>query len=150
VNETCSFSADSSKSLLSTLLGAAQRVEDRVEAALGEAGLSLAKLGLLNHLVTVGEPLPLGQLAGRIACVKSNVTQLVDRLESDGLVSRVNDPNDRRCIRAAITDEGRNRYAIGADILRSQEALLVEEIGADRCNEIMSCLAVLGAELVRR
>ena len=35
-------------------------------------------------------------LAERLTCAKSNVTQLVDRLEADGLVRRKLDPSDRR------------------------------------------------------
>ena len=85
------------------LLDAARAVEARAEGALGEIGLSLAKLGALRHLILASEPLTLSQLAERHCCGKSNVTQLVDRLESDGLVARVSDPDDRRTIRAMVT-----------------------------------------------
>jgi DNA-binding MarR family transcriptional regulator len=147
VNENCSFSSDSSNSFLSTLLRAAQYVENTVESALGEAGLSLAKLGVLNHLVQAGEPLPLGRIAGRIACVKSNVTQLVDRLEADGLVIRISDPNDRRCVRAGITDEGRRRYDVGAQILQRQEQALLNYLSPEQRDEIISSLSRLGTNL---
>ena len=96
------------------LMQAAQRIEARFEAALGEQGLSIPKLAALKHLVAADEPMPLGRLAERLACVKSNITQLVDRLESDGLVTRVADSADRRCVRASITDEGRRRFEVGA------------------------------------
>jgi len=46
--------------------------------------------------------------------VRSNITQLVDRLESEKLVKRVDDPDDRRSLRAAITPLGRERQAAGA------------------------------------
>jgi DNA-binding MarR family transcriptional regulator len=146
MNDSCRFSFNGSNSVLAALLQAAQRVENRLEGALGEAGLSTAKLGVLEHLVNAGEPLPLGQIAGRISCVKSNVTQLVDRLESDGFVVRVSDPSDRRCIRAAITDHGRERYQVGARILRKQEDTLLEAIDISRREEILSCLAGLGRD----
>ncbi|HSL69177.1 MAG TPA: MarR family transcriptional regulator, partial [Longimicrobiales bacterium] len=97
-------------SLVSLIIHAGHHVEHRLETALASVGLSLAKLGALRHLIESGEPLALGQLAERIACVKSNVTQLVDRLENDGLVKRVPDPNDRRSVLALVTDEGRERY----------------------------------------
>jgi DNA-binding MarR family transcriptional regulator len=61
-----------------------------------------------------GEPLSLGECAARMTCVRSNITQLMDRLESDGLVQRVEDPNDRRAVRAAITPMGVKRQAAGA------------------------------------
>ena len=113
------------RDLLSTVIRTAETIQDRLEAALGPTGLSLAKLGALRHLAEANEPLPLGQLAERIACVKSNVTQLVDRLEADDLVRRVPDPSDRRSVRAEITDEGRARYQAGQQALERAEAELV-------------------------
>jgi len=99
--------------LFQRLLSAASVVEARLEDAVAPVGLSLAKLGVLQHLVEAGGPLPLGQLADRIACVKSNVTQLVDRLEAEGLVRRETDRADRRIVRAVITPEGQKRFEEG-------------------------------------
>jgi DNA-binding MarR family transcriptional regulator len=99
-------------------------LESRVEAKLSEIGLSLAKLAALHRLSEAGESLPLGQLAERLSCVKSNVTQLVDRLEADGLVSRAADPNDRRSRLAVLTDAGREAYERGMRIqIDAEEAL---------------------------
>ena len=96
------------------VLHAAHTLEDRVEEALSKAGLSTPKYSVLNALVETGEALSLSDLAARLSCVRSNMTQLVDRLEADGLVRRVSDPNDRRAVRAAITEEGKVRYEAGA------------------------------------
>jgi DNA-binding MarR family transcriptional regulator len=49
-----------------------------------------------------------------MTCVRSNITQLMDRLEADGLVRRVDDPTDRRAVRAAVTPLGAQRQAAGA------------------------------------
>lgn len=114
--------------LLSSVLHVAELVQDRLESALAPTGLSLAKLGALRHLAEAEEPLPLGQLAERIACVKSNVTQLIDRLEADGLVRRVPDPGDRRSVRAAITDLGRERYQAGMAAMMAAESALVTQL----------------------
>jgi DNA-binding MarR family transcriptional regulator len=89
------------------LLDAARAVEARVEHALAEEGLSLAKLGALRHLALADEPLTLTQLAERHCCGRSNVTALIDRLEADGLVERTIDPSDRRNQRAALKIAGR-------------------------------------------
>jgi len=77
------------------LVHAAQDVETRVEHALEEGGLSLAKMKLLRHLNSAKEAIPLGALAEKNSCVKSNVTQLMDRMEGEGLVRRIPDPDDR-------------------------------------------------------
>lgn len=107
----------SSGDITLSLLGAAQAVEARIESSLSPLGLSLAKLNVLGILVGSSGPLTLGELAHRLACVRSNVTQLVDRLESDGLVRREADPRDRRSIRALITDSGRDRERTGSTAL---------------------------------
>jgi len=97
-----------------SLMQAAQAVEQRLEEALAKVGLSGAKQAALTSLVEAGQPVALGELAERCACVRSNITQLVDRLEADALVRRVDDPADRRSLRAAITPLGRERQAAGA------------------------------------
>lgn len=96
------------------VLHAAHALEDKLEAACGSAGLSMAKFSVLSELVASVEPLALGELASRLSCVRSNMTQLVDRLESDGLVRRVSCPTDRRSVKAEVTDLGKERQAVAA------------------------------------
>ncbi|MEA2693445.1 MAG: hypothetical protein QOJ16_2832, partial [Acidobacteriota bacterium] len=74
------------------LIGSVHQLEARLETALGQVGLSLAKFGVIAKLVAAGEPVALGCLAERCSCVRSNMTQLVDRLEAERLVERVSDP----------------------------------------------------------
>jgi DNA-binding MarR family transcriptional regulator len=111
------------------LLDAARAVEARVERALADAGLSLAKLGALRHLALAETPLTLTQLAERHCCGRSNVTSLIDRLEADGYVERIVDPNDRRTVRAALTETGRTAYARASAILAEHERSIDERLG---------------------
>ena len=106
-------SARSGDELMWSLLQAAHALEKRWEDALGKVGLSGPKFGVLSHLVDAGEPLTLSQCAERMTCVRSNITQLVDRLEAEGLVQRVEDASDRRTVRAALTPLGIKRQAAG-------------------------------------
>jgi DNA-binding MarR family transcriptional regulator len=110
------------------LLDALGGMASRLEAALEPVGLSLAKFGVLARLVQAGEPLPLSTLAERSACVRSNITQLVDRLEIDKLVVRVSDPHDRRLVRAALTSEGRARHDAAAQALAEAERGLPRDL----------------------
>lgn len=107
-------------------LQTAQAIEERLEAALVEVDLSVAKYSALKQLAAADEPLSLSDMAARLVCVRSNVSQLVDRLEADGLVRRVEDPKDRRCVRASLTDLGRERQAAGARRLESVRNEIVE------------------------
>jgi DNA-binding MarR family transcriptional regulator len=95
------------------LLDAARVLESRFEGAMAEVGLSMAKFGVLRTLAGADEPLTLTELASCQQCVRSNITQLVDRLETDGLVKRVDDPSDRRSIRAELTPLGREKQSAG-------------------------------------
>jgi DNA-binding MarR family transcriptional regulator len=107
-------SAAAAESLTFSLLTAAHALEDRIESSLAGVGLSMAKLGVLNLLAEAGAPLTLSELASLQKCVRSNMTQLVDRLEADGLVQRIDDPHDRRSVRAALTPLGEERQIAGA------------------------------------
>lgn len=103
------------------MLGAVHELEARLESALGGVGLSLGKFNVLSKLAAAGEPLPLGALAERCSCVKSNITQLVDRLETDRLVERVSDPSDRRSVKAALTPEGSARHGEAVRLVAEAE-----------------------------
>ena len=128
---------------LFALLRASGRIEAELESRLGEIGLSIPKLAALHQLVSAGDSLPLGHLAERLLCVKSNVTQLVDRLEADGFVARASDPTDRRSRLAAITAEGRKAYAKGAEIQRSAERDLFGVLSDDEAAQLMAIVRKL-------
>jgi DNA-binding MarR family transcriptional regulator len=128
---------------LFAVLHASSVLEGRLEARLSDVGLSLAKLAALNRLTEAGESLPLGQLAERLSCVKSNVTQLVDRLEADGLVSRTGDPNDRRSRLAVLTDAGRKAYAKGSEIQVQTERELFGVLTEDESDTLHALLGKL-------
>jgi DNA-binding MarR family transcriptional regulator len=135
--------AETERTGLFAVLHTSSVLEGRVEARLSEIGLSLAKLAALHRLSEAGESLPLGQLAERLSCVKSNVTQLVDRLEADGLVSRASDPNDRRSRLAVLTDAGREAYQKGMRIQLDTEEVLFGALTPDESATLHTLLAKL-------
>jgi DNA-binding MarR family transcriptional regulator len=71
-------------------------------------GLSEGRLGVLFRLYRCGAT-PLGDLATDLDTSPRNITGLVDHLERDGLVERVPDAEDRRSVRARLTESGRTR-----------------------------------------
>jgi len=58
------------------------------------------------HLIEPGHTVAMGHLADRLACDASNVTGLVDRLESRGLVRRRPSDRDRRIKVLQLTPAG--------------------------------------------
>jgi DNA-binding MarR family transcriptional regulator len=125
------------------ILRALGTVENRLEDALEPLGLSLAKLKALAQLVEAGEPLPLGTLAERCACVRSNITQLVDRMEADKLVVRADDPRDRRSVRAELTPAGRARHAEGMRALHAVERDVLRAFQPTESEELVRLLGIL-------
>ena len=126
-----------------SLIHAAASINERLEAALEEAGLSVAKHSALSKLAEAGEPLTLGELAERLSCVRSNITQLVDRLEADGLVKRMADPADRRSVRAELTPLGREKHATGSELLDKAQREIGERISATELMGLESALDAL-------
>jgi DNA-binding MarR family transcriptional regulator len=75
--------------------------------------------------------LPLGKIGERLQVHRTSVTNIVDKLEADGLVRRVPHAEDRRATLAEITDAGReaarrataalNGASFGIDALADDE-----------------------------
>lgn len=101
----------------------------RLEEALKTVGLSAAKYYVLSQLALSRDSVPLRQLAQEQDCVPSNMTTLVDRLEADGLVRRIDDPADRRSKRAELTPLGREKAEAGARVVAEVESAFAESLG---------------------
>ena len=125
---------------LFALLHAAGAAQAHVEARLGAIDLSLAKLAALTALAEAGESMPLGQLAGRLSCVKSNITQLIDRLETDGLVARQAAPTDRRTRLAVMTAAGRKAWREGTRIQQQAERDLFKGLSAEETGHLRALI----------
>jgi DNA-binding MarR family transcriptional regulator len=129
---------------LTVMLHAAYAAADEVEAKLNLVGLSWAKLAALKVLSEAGESLPLGQLAERLSCVKSNITQLVDRLEADGLVARKLDPKDRRTKLAVLTAAGRKAVKEGIRAEQAAEREVLGRLTRDEARQLSGLLHKMG------
>ena len=127
-----------------SILHAAQLIEGQMEGALDKVGLSMAKHSALSQLAEAGTPLTLSELAERLSCVRSNITQLVDRLEADGLVRRVNDPSDRRSVRAELTELGVERQAAGAEEVARVQKEISGRLSSEDLSSLESALLSIG------
>ena len=123
----------STDSLMFTVLEAAGTLIERLEEALATVGLSMAKYGILAQMAETDDALALSELAEMQSCVRSNITQLVDRLEREGLVRRVDDAEDRRVVRAELTAAGKERHREGTrQVKRIEREFLGALSDADR------------------
>ena len=87
-----------------------------LDTRLQDVDLSAPKLWALVWIAQLENPPAITELAACMSSAKSNITALVDRLEKEGLVQRVDDLDDRRRILITMTDEGQKRYEAGMTI----------------------------------
>jgi MarR family 2-MHQ and catechol resistance regulon transcriptional repressor len=106
------------------LVRASQSVSARVEAPLGELGLTVSQFGALEALYHLG-PLNQKSLAAKILKSTGNITMVIDNLEKRGLVKRTREEHDRRHYSVAITRKG---AALLTSIFPKHAARIVEEM----------------------
>jgi DNA-binding MarR family transcriptional regulator len=85
--------------------------------------LSSAQCHVL-HLIEPGRPIPMRQLAESLACDASNITGLVDRLGSRGLVRRRPSATDRRVKMLDLTPTGSRLRTVLIDRMATPPATL--------------------------
>lgn len=82
------------------------RIVDRTMSC---AGLSFARTKVLMRIANEG-PMNQATLAGLLGFAPRSVTETIDALEREGLVTRAEDPQDRRARIVAITPAGRTAH----------------------------------------
>lgn len=80
-----------------------------LEANLNRFGLSFARLGILVMLLGRGDKgMTPSELADEGGITRATVTGLLNGLERDGLVERIQHPDDRRMFDIHLTEKGRD------------------------------------------
>jgi DNA-binding MarR family transcriptional regulator len=93
-----------------SVMRAQQIVLAQVDEALKPFDLTFARYEALVLLsFSRSGALPLGKMGERLMIHPTSVTNIVDRLEAQGLVRRVPHPTDRRTTLCEITRDGRER-----------------------------------------
>ena len=104
--------------------------------------LSPPQMWALRHLEP-GVPLPMSALAGLLHCDNSNVTGIVDRLESRGLVERRPAEHDRRVKHLVVTEHGAQvREQVGARMNKPPPGF--ERLTAEEHQQLVALLRKLG------
>lgn len=126
--------------LLALLIRSGRFAEGRLDDALASAGLTFAKWRVLDSLAKMDTPISLKCLPEQLGCVKSNVTQLIDKLEADHSVRRVPDPGDRRGTRVELTETGRTTHQQGRAALEAAVHSLFRHFTLDQQENLRSLL----------
>ncbi|GGP46560.1 MarR family winged helix-turn-helix transcriptional regulator [Saccharothrix coeruleofusca] len=99
-----------------------QIIQSAVDAALKPHGLTFARFEALV-LLTFSRTgsLPMRVMGERLQLHPTSVTNIVDRLEGDGLVRRTPHPTDRRTTLVEITEAGRERREAATEAVTAVE-----------------------------
>jgi DNA-binding MarR family transcriptional regulator len=108
-------------SAITSIMRAEQILSARLNALLEPQGLSFPRYEalMLLHLSRRGS-LPMGKIGARLQVHRTSVTNLIDGLEREALVTRSPHESDRRTVLASITGAGRERAEAATAVLNSE------------------------------
>lgn len=114
--------AEQAEEIIGRLLDLSRRMHANFEATTAALGLTPAEGHVLHRL---DAPAPMRAMADSMCCDASYITAIADRLETHGLVTRENDPADRRVRQLVLTARGRAlREQLLAEIHATTPALI--------------------------
>lgn len=99
--------------------------------------LSEAEFNLLVVLRHAPHDLSQSDLSERLLVDKSNVTGLIDRLESSGLIRRRPDPDDRRRYHVVLTTAGRRQIDAVDPIYHQMVGEVMSELSETECRTLV-------------
>src|SRR5687767_10957781 len=109
------------------LLTCTQLIERNVRSRLREQfATTLPRFDLMAQLERHRDGLKMNELSRLLMVTGGNVTAIVDQLEKEGLVERMDEPDDRRAFRIRLTRAGDKTFA---DMARAHEEWVVELLG---------------------
>ncbi len=127
---------------VTSIMRAQQILLARLNELVAPLGLTFPRYEALMLLsFTRNGALPLGKVGERLQVHRTSVTNIIDKLEADGLVRRVPHAADRRATLAEITDAGRAAAAAATEALHGA----VFGIGALDDDDLETVTAILGA-----
>ena len=130
------------ETLFELLQIAAKLTRTQLDEQLDETNITGAKLWAMSHVV--GKcGIGITQLADAMQCGKSNATQIVDRMESENLVQRVPNPDDRRSILVQLTDEGQQQYEEGLALRREKLVTILSNLSKAEREQLVELLQKL-------
>jgi DNA-binding MarR family transcriptional regulator len=101
---------------VTSIMRVQQILQSAVDTALRPHGLTFARYEALVLLsFSRRGSLPMRVMGERLQLHPTSVTNIVDRLEADGLVQRLPHPTDRRTTLVEITDSGRDRMKVATE-----------------------------------
>lgn len=80
-------------------------LEKTVKKDAQQYGLNISEFAVMELLYNKGEQ-PINRIQERILIANSSTTYILDKLQQKGYIDRKRDENDKRSMKAALTEEG--------------------------------------------
>jgi DNA-binding MarR family transcriptional regulator len=128
---------------ITSIMRAQQVLMARLNARLRPHGLTFPRYEALMLLsFTRTGALPLGKIGERLQVHRTSVTNIIDKLEADGLVERIPHRDDRRATLATITEAGRARAVAATEVL-NRASFGLDGLPADELDALTGILRSL-------
>lgn len=131
------------RSTFELLFRAARLVNERAIARVQAAGgtVRTAHTSLFPHITREG--VRLTAIADKLGVTKQAIGPLIDDLEREGVVERIEDPADARAKLIRWTRKGERALLHGLGVLAELERELAKHVGARRMAELANTLEAL-------
>ncbi len=112
------------------------------------SGFTVAQMNALMHLYYRG-PLEVMALRDYMEVSPSGASQMVERMAQQGLVQRMESPDDRRVRVVHLTDEGRKIVEKSIEARQQWVEPLVASLTEEQQEAIQRCLSILTEQALR-
>jgi len=138
--------ADEFSTAWESFFRATRRARGRAIGPLEGSSLTLAQYQLLEALQTA-ERLPVSELAASAGVAPPTATRMLDALVREGVVARTPCEDDRRVVRVALTEGGRDAVAIAGRQVAERRARVRDQLSPEEQAQAAALLRRLAAVL---
>ena len=138
--------ADEFSTAWESFFRATRRARGRTVGPLEGSSLTLAQYQLLEALQTA-ERLPVSELAASAGVAPPTATRMLDALVREGVVARTPCEDDRRVVRVALTEGGRDAVATAGRQVAERRARVRDQLSPEEQAQAAALLRRLTAVL---
>ena len=132
------------------MLSCTTKIENEVRGRLRSTfGVTLPKFDLMAQLERHPKGLKMGDLSRRMMVTRGNITGITRKLEREGLVERVANPEDRRVFSVRLTAAGRQAFRKMAKVHKMWVAEQLSGLAASDKEKLINLLSELKQQLNR-
>lgn len=112
------------------------QIQTSLRAVLAEEGVTLGGLILLQILIRRGVPMTPTELADYMMVTNGAITSFMDRLEAEGLITRIRMPLDRRLVLVEATKKAKARFENLRLVATSELAQTFHELTSNEMGQL--------------